>query len=208
MPNVRSIGEFYNEEAASYSEKFLHELDDKPYDRYILERFSSYLPLDGNVCEIGCGPGQVSSYLNLESRTFIGLDLSNSMLRESIKLNRFDLTINRNYFTLPFRNGSLDGIIAFYAIVHDETTLIDQLFVEVRRVLKTKGVLVLSFHTGTDRITVTNNACSIEYIFHDFEKVYECIKKSGFSIIEGVHRLPYPDVEYSSRRGYFLVQSC
>jgi ubiquinone/menaquinone biosynthesis C-methylase UbiE len=127
------------------------------------------------------------------------------MLRESIKLNRFDLTVNGNYFTLPFRNGSLDGIIAFYAIVHDETTKIEELLCEIKRVLKSKGVFVLSFHTGTDRITVTNNACSVEYIFHDFETVYECIRKSGFSIIEGVHRLPYPDVEYPSRRGYFLV---
>ncbi|HEX2958269.1 MAG TPA: hypothetical protein VHO70_15650 [Chitinispirillaceae bacterium] len=55
-----SISTYYDSEAPSYAQKYSRELDNKPYDRYILDRFSSFIPNKGTVCEIGCGPGQVS----------------------------------------------------------------------------------------------------------------------------------------------------
>jgi SAM-dependent methyltransferase len=201
-----SISTYYNAEAPSYAQKFAHELDNKPYDRYILDRFSSLIPEKGAVCEIGCGPGQVNCYLKTRNSIRYGLDLSLHMLQESFKLEPFNLPINGNYFHMPFKNGSLDGILGFYAIVHDETSQIELLLSEVRRVLKPCGVFVFSFHIGNNRITATNTGSTVEYIFHDFEKVNDIVNRSNFTILESVVRFPYSDVEYPSRRAYFLLR--
>jgi SAM-dependent methyltransferase len=203
----KSIGEYYNAEAPLYAEKYHNELDNKPYDRYILSRFSDYMPPAGTICEIGCGPGQVSGYLRKKENTrILGLDLSLHMLYEAKKLHHFDLTVNGDYFSLPFRDEALDGILAFYSIVHDETTEIEELLQEIKRVLKRNGKFLFSFHTGNERICTSNKNKSIEYIFHDTEQVYEYIIDSEFLILEGVVRLPYPDAEFPSKRAYFLLE--
>jgi SAM-dependent methyltransferase len=201
-----SISAYYNAEAPSYAQKFARELDNKPFDRYILDRFSSLIPEEGAVCEIGCGPGQVSCYLKTKNSISYGLDLSLHMLQGSFKLKPFNLPIEGNYFRMPFKNNSLDGILGFYAIVHDETSLVELLLSEVRRVLKTCGAFLFSFHTGNNRITATNTGSTVEYIFHDFEKINDIVNRSNFTNLESVVRLPYPDVEYPSRRAYFLLR--
>jgi SAM-dependent methyltransferase len=61
---------------------------------------------------------------------------------------------------------------------------------EVKRALKPNGLFLLSFHTGSERITATNNEGCVEYIFHDFERIHNYIKEAEFSILEGVIRLP------------------
>jgi SAM-dependent methyltransferase len=200
------ISTYYDAEAELYARKFARELDNKPYDRYILDRFSSLIPDKGTVCEIGCGPGQVSCYLKIRNSINYGLDLSLQMLQESFKLKPFNLPINGNYFHLPFKNHSLDGILGFYAIVHDETFQVELLLSEVNRVLKPCGIFVFSFHVGNNRITATNTESTIEYIFHDFEKINDIVNHSHFTILESVVRLPYSDVEYPSRRAYFLLR--
>ncbi|MBN1603391.1 MAG: class I SAM-dependent methyltransferase [Chitinispirillaceae bacterium] len=202
----RLISDYYDAEAPLYAEKYHNELDTKPYDRYILSRFSNYIPPAGIICEIGCGPGQVSGYLNKGNKTIFGLDLSLCMLNEAKKSHHFDDTVKGDYFTMPFRDESLDGILAFYSIVHDETTQIEQLLYEIRRVLKMNGKVLLSFHTGNERISTSNKKDSIEYIFHDTEQVYDYIIESEFLILEGVVRLPYPDAEFPSKRTYFLLE--
>jgi SAM-dependent methyltransferase len=201
-----SVSRYYDSEAHSYAQKYVSELDNKPYDRYILDRFSSLIPSNGTICEIGCGPGQVSAYLTTSNCKSYGLDISSLMLKESCTLKRFNLPINANYFYTPFKDLSLNGILAFYAIVHDETTQVEQLLSEVKRVLRPGGAFVFSFHTGTNRITATNSGSTVEYIFHDYEKVNEIVNRSGFTVIESVIRLPYPDTEYPSRRAYFLLR--
>lgn len=201
-----SISSYYDSEAHSYAQKYVRELDSKPYDRYILDRFSSCIPDRGTVCEIGCGPGQVSGYLKISNSTLYGLDISLLMLQETYKYNRFNLPVNGNYFHMPFKDSSLDGIVAFYAIVHDETSDVEKLLCDVKRVLKSNGVFVVSFHTGNERITATNSGSTVEYIFHDFEKVNEIVNGFQFTILESVVRLPYPEAEYPSRRAYFLLR--
>lgn len=201
-----SISSYYDSEASSYAQKYARELDNKPYDRYILDRFSTCIPNKGAICEIGCGPGQVSSYLKTSNCKNYGLDISPLMLQESYKLKRFNLPINANYFFMPFKDRSLDGILAFYAIVHDETADVEKLLCEAKRVLISGGVFVFSFHAGSDRISATNSGSTVEYIFHDYEKVNEIVKRSSFTVIESVIRLPYPDAEYPSRRAYFLLR--
>ena len=56
----------YDLVAPRYAERFVGELDHKPFDRALLERFAArWRPVaaDLPVCDLGCGPGHIGAYL-------------------------------------------------------------------------------------------------------------------------------------------------
>ena len=53
----------YDLTAEKYAGKLLHELDGKPFDRQILDRFAKLLPKNADVFDMGCGSGHVENYL-------------------------------------------------------------------------------------------------------------------------------------------------
>jgi len=65
MDNVitRSISESYDRLADEYSRRIFHELQQKPFDRELLDRFAKEMVGRGEVCDMGCGPGHVARYL-------------------------------------------------------------------------------------------------------------------------------------------------
>ena len=53
----------YDRVAKPYGEQFFHELDRKPFDRELLDRFAARGRGRGRMCDVGCGPGHVGRYL-------------------------------------------------------------------------------------------------------------------------------------------------
>src|SRR5271154_6777441 len=82
-----SIRDNYDRLADDYATHIFGELKDKPLDRELLDRFASEVRGRGEVCDMGCGPGQVTRYLHDAGVTAFGLDLSPGMLRQAQKLN-------------------------------------------------------------------------------------------------------------------------
>ena len=68
--------------ASTYADQFLHELDRKPFDRWLLERIA-VLSNGGPVADVGCGPGQISAYLAMAGADVTGFDLSPAMVAEA-----------------------------------------------------------------------------------------------------------------------------
>jgi hypothetical protein len=54
---VTDIKTSYDRVAARYAEEYFAELERKPDDRKILDDFAALVRDQGEVCEIGCGPG-------------------------------------------------------------------------------------------------------------------------------------------------------
>jgi trans-aconitate methyltransferase len=50
--------------AAEYAHRIYGELDHKPLDRELLDRFAVQVQRIGSVCDLGCGPGHVTRYLH------------------------------------------------------------------------------------------------------------------------------------------------
>src|SRR5258708_1782037 len=53
----------YDRVARAYAEKFFTELEQKPFDRELLDRFAADVRGRGRGCDLGCGPGHVGRYL-------------------------------------------------------------------------------------------------------------------------------------------------
>src|SRR5216684_7930749 len=86
-PTINAIRESYDRLADEYTRRIASELQHKPFDRELLDRFAAAVAGRGDVCDMGCGPGHVARYLHDAGATVFGLDLSAGMLEQARRLN-------------------------------------------------------------------------------------------------------------------------
>src|SRR5262249_35090549 len=71
----------YDKVAAEYTRQIMNELDHKPLERQLLERFAA--STSGRICDLGCGPGHVARYLHDHGADAFGIDLSPGMVEQA-----------------------------------------------------------------------------------------------------------------------------
>ncbi len=116
--STKSVRESYDRIADEYMRRIFGELEHKPFDRELLNRFAAQVGDRGEVCDMGCGPGHVARYLHAAGTRVFGLDLSPRMIENARKLNP-DLTFRvGNIMDLDLEDATLAGIAAFCSIVN------------------------------------------------------------------------------------------
>ena len=204
------IRDSYDSAAEAYAEHLATELDRKPLDRHLLNRFAEEARGRGPVADLGCGPGHVARYLHEQGVTVVGIDLSPGMVRVAKGLHP-DLEVRVGDMTrLDLSDASLAGIVAFYAIVHFSPDELDAVFQEARRALMPGGLALISFHIG-DQVTHLDELfgapVSLDFRFHVPSTVIGALRDARLTVIEHIEREPYPEVEYPSRRCYLLARA-
>jgi len=206
---INSIRESYDRLAEEYARRISDELQHKPLDRELLDRFAKETGERGEVCDMGCGPGHVARYLRDAGASVFGLDLSTGMLQQARKLNP-DIPFRQgNMMSLDIPDGSLAGIAAFYAIVNIPRRSLPVVFREIRRVLQSGGLLLLAFHTGDEvrhEDELWGQKISMDFLLLPPAEIKLDLEAAGFTIEDVVEREPYPDVEYPSRRAYIFAR--
>jgi SAM-dependent methyltransferase len=206
---ANSIRESYDRLAEEYARRIFDELQHKPLDRELLDRFAKQTSGKGDVCDMGCGPGHVARYLRDAGASVFGLDLSPGMLEQARKLNP-DIPFRQgNMMSLDIPDGSLAGVAAFYAIVNIPRRSLPVIFGEIRRVLQPEGLLLLAFHSGDEVLhedELWGQKISMEFLLFPPSEIKLDLEAAGFTIAEIVEREPYPDVEYQSRRAYIFAR--
>src|ERR1700691_1432737 len=149
---TNSIRESYDRIAEEYAHRISDELQHKPLDRELLDRFARHTRGRGEVCDMGCGPGHVARYLWDAGATVFGLDLSPGMLVQARKLNPGILFREGNMMALDLHDETLAGIAAFYAIVNIPQESLPSVFREMARILQPGGLLLLGFHRGGEAL--------------------------------------------------------
>lgn len=207
---MESIRESYNRLADEYARRIFNELQHKPFDRELLDRFAAEVSGRGEVCDMGCGPGQVARYLHDAGTTVFGLDLSPAMLEQARQLNP-DLSFREgNMLALDIPDKTLAGIAAFYAIVNISMESLPLAFREMQRVLQPAGLLLLAFHTGDEVLherELWGHPISMDFFLFQPSMIRHSLEAAGFAVEEVVERGPYaPEVEYQSRRAYIFAR--
>src|SRR5512147_2751301 len=156
MSNLLNTQTSYDHVAAEYAERYKDEMDDKPFDRDCLDRLAREVGELGPVCDLGCGPGQIARYLHRQGVKTLGVDLSAKMVAEARRLNPSIHFHQGNMLTLPDEDNSWGGIAAFYCIIHIPRKQIVDALREMKRVLKPGGMLLVTFHIGTEIEHVDN----------------------------------------------------
>src|SRR6267143_5535040 len=138
----------YDRVAQDYAEEYFDELRQKPFDRELLDGFARSLRGEGEVCEIGCGPGQIARYLKDRGVNMLGLDLSAEMVKCARRLNSDIPFVHGDMLTLDLPEDSLSGIVSFYAIIHLKREQMTPALKGMHRALQPGGRLLVSFHGG------------------------------------------------------------
>ena len=188
----------YDALAHSYAQQFLHELDDKPFDRELLTRFAAVIALSANavhpVCDIGCGPGQIGAFVAERGPTVIGIDLSTGMVEEA-RQTFPHLTFQQGDMTaLPLEDGSLAGIVCFYALIHIHRSLVPMALGEMHRVLLPEGQLLVAVHRGQESLHATvmaNEPADLDATLFELDELTRFVESAGFDIVEAHQRDPY-----------------
>lgn len=208
--NTHPIRDNYDRLADEYARHLFHELEHKPLDRHLLDRFAREIADSGEVCDMGCGPGHVARYLRDRGANVYGLDLSPGMLEQARQVNPDIQFLQGDMLALDLPDETLMGITAFYAIVNIPQQHLLAVFREMHRVLKARGLLLLAFHVGDEIVRpaeLWGRAVSMDFFFFEPIFIQRALETAGFLIEEIVQRGPYaPDVEHQSRRAYIFAR--
>ena len=209
--NASEVMDCYNRTAKEYAEKFLNELDGKPFDRNILNRFSDMLPDGSLIYDFGCGSGQTTKYINDKKRhTIIGFDFSvNAIQLAKQNFDEIEFIVD-DMLNSKMASGSADGILAFYAVVHFTYIEIEQALKEWLRLLKPNAISLFSFHVGEEILEAVDflgvSGANATWRFLDTDRVLEIAERVGFRVEEVVIRYPYKGYENESKRAYIMLR--
>jgi len=198
----------YDAVAREYAERFVGELRHKPLDRELLSRLATEVSDRGEVCDLGCGPGQTTAYLHGCEVDVCGLDISAENLREATRLHPGVVFEQGDMLALPRADGTIAGVVAFYAIVHFSPAQLRRALAEMYRVLRPGGRLLLAFHAGEGAVHVDEflgRPVTLDFAYFRPAAVADELAGAGFANVEVIERDPYPDVEYPSRRAYVFA---
>lgn len=199
----------YDRVAVEYAAEYCNELERKPFDCEVLDQFAASVHDQGQVCEIGCGPGHISRYLRDRGVNMIGIDLSEEMIRCARRINP-DISFRKgDMLALDLPDASVAAIVCFYAIIHLQRDDASVALKEMNRVLEPGGPLLLSFHGGEGELHRDRwyeKPVSIEVTLFARDEMENYIKSSGFEVVKIVEREPY-EFEYPTRRIYAFART-
>lgn len=204
-----SITQSYDRIADVYAERFFEELDEKPLDRALLALFADEVRDRGRVVDVGCGPGQVARALHARGVEVTGLDASASMIAVAQRLSPMLEFKVGSFRKLPYADGTLAGITAFYAFVHVPVDELPQVLSEAYRVIKRGGWLLVGFHVGTGTLhvdTLLGARVDLDYVLIESEQMLAALTQAGFAPETQVERAAYTTIEHPTTRGYVLAR--
>ena len=112
--------------------------------------------LAGPVLDLGCGPGQWTSYLHLLGADVTGVDMVPEFVahaRARARANHPGLDIRQGSMTeLDFPEHAVAGILSWYSTIHLTPSALDGVLTEFRRLLAPSGVLVAGFFDSDDGV--------------------------------------------------------
>lgn len=157
-----------------------------------------------NILDIGCGEG---SFVQLDPIRIVGIDHNRKSL--SICKNKHLSVVYGKVTKLPFANKSFDGVHCAHVIEHLFPIDAHKMLNEIGRVLRKKGVLVLStpilrkeFYNDFTHIKPYNPESIIRYLVYGEQKTLEDIefKFKRLRVYWRFSVLPLP-----GRAGYLLA---
>ncbi|MGH3516428.1 MAG: class I SAM-dependent methyltransferase [Haloechinothrix sp.] len=121
----------------------------------VLELLSTRdLSLGDRVLDFGCGVGRLSNTLAEHATEVVGIDIAQSMIDEANRINRHHerlVFVHYDGTKLPFADGYFDSVVSLISIQHSPPSIQLACLVELRRVVRPGGVLVLQIPTHQHR---------------------------------------------------------
>jgi len=203
-----SVRRSYDAVAEEYATVFRDELGGKPLDRALLASLAEQAEKGAPIADLGCGPGHVAAWLAGQGIAAVGIDLSPGVIAvgrrdyPEVEFREGDL------LALPAAHGEFGAAIAFYSIIHLEPGELSRAFEEIHRVLRPGGLVLVSFHIGSEARHLDQwwgHAVDVDFRFFEPPEIATAIEAAGFCIQMRLERVSYPG-EVETRRAYLLAR--
>lgn len=196
--------------AEKYAQQYWDEMERKPFDRKMLDWLVERVNGRGVICDLGCGAGQVARYLQSRGCEINGIDLSSEMVKQARRLNPEIHFQQGDMMALTaVEDDTYGGLVSFYSIVHVPRTAVQQALRELMRVLRSEGMLLLTFYVGHDVLHLDElweEDVSVDYILFQPEEMKAYLSSVGFEVEDVVIRESYVNIEFQSRHAYIFAR--
>ncbi|MFY1688797.1 class I SAM-dependent methyltransferase [Plantactinospora sp. WMMB782] len=152
LDSLPATRDAYDAVATLYAEQFADSLRDRPVERALLAAFAELVRTggDGEVADLGCGPGYVTAHLRGLGLRAFGVDASPAMIELARKANpdlRFEVG---SMAALDIADGVLAGVLSRSSIIHTPPRDLPAVVAEFARVLAPGGQLLISCFATDD----------------------------------------------------------
>lgn len=191
----------FDEAADFYTEKYF---DVSLYSK-TLDLLISKLNVSAKICDLACGPANVSYYLkqSLIDLKVSGVDLSPRMIeiasKKIIDGNFYKGDIVNFQHSIPSKQ-SFDLILCGFGLPYLSKEETSSMLLNIKNNLQKQGLLYLSFMKGEDQIEKTfSSQDQNKFLFTNFhhpDTILNLAKEKGFELIHmNQHEAPSKDVE-------------
>jgi len=203
-----SVRRSYDAVAEQYAAGFRDELAHKPLDRAMLACLIEEATPGAPIADVGCGPGHISAWLVSRGVAAVGIDLSAAMAAVGRReYPEVEFRVG-DFLQLPAADGEFGAVVALYSIIHLEPGELPRALEEIRRVLRPAGLVLVSFHVGTEVRHLAEwwgTDVDVDFRFLEMADVVDAMQRAGFSVEAQLERTSYPG-EVDTRRGYLLAR--
>jgi len=193
----------YNRVAEKYHRLFHNELNEKAYDRKLLDNFANKFTPGSLICDAGCGPSaHIGRYLFDKGMNVVGVDISDRCIEMATDFNPGMQFSREDIAMMTFDPGAFDGLISYYSIIHTSKKFVSKIFSEFNRVLKPQGYLLVAVKFGEEeRFLSQLLGIKTEIYFSWFTEpeIEAYLTNAGFTIELLEKRNPY-DFEIKNER--------
>jgi len=193
----------YNLAAAKYHDLFHNEINEKEYDRMLLDLFANMMKPFPLICDAGCGPsGHIGKYLQEKGINVMGVDISDRCVELAKLHNPETQFLCEDISQLSFPEQHFDGIVSYYSIINTPKKYVNRILTEFHRVLKPGGYLLVAVKEGFDEGFI-NELIGIEaeiyFSFFSESEIRKFYSDNGFELVFIETRNPY-DFESRNNR--------
>lgn len=174
----------YTARAAEYTSLLGSVEDMHELDRQRIKRWAE--AIDGQVVDVGCGPGHWTDFLQRHGVKVQGIDLVPEFIDSA--RSRFPGVTYRvgSLRELGVPSGSLHGVLAWYSLIHVHPDELPAMLDEIARALTSGGRLLLGFFEGTAGTPFTHAVTTAYY--WSVEQMRHMLSESGFDVVDAETR--------------------
>jgi ubiquinone/menaquinone biosynthesis C-methylase UbiE len=204
----RSVRRSYDAVAEEYTLRLSGELAYKPLDRALLAALVEQTEPGAPVADVGCGPGHVAAWVTGLGAEAVGIDLSRAMVSIARREHPEVEFRQGDILSLPAADAEFGAAVALYSIIHLDPAELRPAFEELHRVIRASGLLLVSFHVGTEVRHLDEwwgTRVDVDFRFLETEAVSRILESTGFVLEARLERNSYPE-EVETHRAYLLAR--
>ncbi|WP_307079370.1 class I SAM-dependent methyltransferase [Arthrobacter pascens] len=153
----------------------MHELD-----RRRIERWAG--KISGPVIDAGCGPGHWTDFLHKRGIDISGVDLVPEFI-ERARVRFPDVSFRVSSLrALDVADGSLNGVLAWYSLIHLTPAELPHILSELARVLGLQGHLLVGFFEGASAEPLDH--AITEAYYWSVGQISRLLADAGFEVLD------------------------